>query len=159
MKIRQGTKKDLPFLKEMLYEAFFWNPEVVRPEYEEFLNNPEFKKLLNEWGRPWDRAVVAEIDNKPIGAAWYRLWTEEEHSYGFVDSETPELGIAVKADFRSKGIGRELLIALIEIARKDGAKAISLSVDPENYACHLYGTEGFVKIGESGTSWTLVLYL
>ena len=86
MRIRQGTKKDLPFLKEMLFEAFFWNPDLERLDYQEFLQNTEFIKLLSKWGRPGDRAVIAEENEKPIGAAWFRFWTEENHSYGFVDS-------------------------------------------------------------------------
>lgn len=159
MKIRKGTKKDLPFLKEMLFEAFFWNPDLERPGYQEFLQHPEFGKLLSKWGRPGDRAVIAEDNEKPIGVAWYRFWTDENHSYGFVDSDTPELGIGVDASFRSRGVGRALLRKLIEVARSKGIKTMSLSVDPANYACKLYGSEGFVKVGESGTSWTLLLRL
>ena len=159
MKIRKARKTDLPFLKEMLFEAFFWNPDLDRPDYDEFFQQPEFNKLLSGWGRSGDMAVIAEIENEPVGAAWYRFWTEKNHSYGFVDSETPELGMAVKNKFRSQGIGRALLRELIEIARNEGIKTVSLSVDPDNYACKLYGSEGFIKIGESGTSWTLLLYL
>ncbi len=159
MKIRTGTKEDLPFLKEMLFEAFFWNPDFERPDYKEFLLHPEFSKLLSKWGCPGDRAVIVEKNGKLIGAAWYRFWTEENHSYGFVYPETPELGIGVNASFRSKGVGHVLLRELIEIARSEGIKTMSLSVDPSNYACKLYGSEGFVKVGESGTSWTLLIYL
>jgi len=159
MKIRNATKTDMPFLKEMLFEAFFWNPEMDRPDFDDFMKHPEFKKLLSSWGRSGDIAIIAEVDNLPVGAAWFRYWTEENHSYGFVDENTPELGIAVKNNFRSQGIGRALLCDLIEVARDKGNKTLSLSVDPNNYACTLYGKEGFVKIGESGTSWTLLLYL
>jgi [ribosomal protein S18]-alanine N-acetyltransferase len=159
MKIRTGTKQDLSFLKEMLFEAFFWNPDVERPDYDEYSLYGEFKKLLYGWGRLGDNAIIAEIDNKPVGAAWYRFWSEENHSYGFIDSNTPELGIAVNSDSRSQGIGRALLRELIDIARNNRIKTISLSVDPNNYACKFYGSEGFVKVGESGTSWTLLLYL
>ena len=159
MKIRLSTKTDLPFLKKMLFEAFFWNPDLDRPGYQEFLQHPEFSKLMSKWGRPVDRAVIAVENDKPIGAAWYRFWTDENHSYGFVDSETPELGIGVVDSFRSKGVGRDLLRELIEVARTEGIKTMSLSVDPANYACKLYGSEGFVKVGESGTSWTLLIYL
>ncbi|MBI3304434.1 MAG: GNAT family N-acetyltransferase [Deltaproteobacteria bacterium] len=159
MNIRTGNREDLPFLEQMLYEAFFWHPNQVRPELEEFIEHPEFHKLLSEWGRPGDRAVIAEADGTPIGAAWYRLWTEENHSYGFVDASTPELGIAVHPRHRSKSVGRALLRELIEAARKDGFASLSLSVDPSNYARQLYESEAFVKVGESGTSWTMILQL
>lgn len=88
-----------------------------------------------------------------------RISTEENHSYGYVNHETPELGIGVDAEHRSKGIGRKLLRALCEIARIDGCNSISLSVDPSNFARKLYESEGFVKVGKSGTSWTMLLQL
>ena len=159
MNIRTGNENDLPFLKQMLFEAFFWSPDYPRSELQEFLQQPEFRKLLSEWGRPGDKAVIAEEDDMPLGAAWYRFWTEENHFYGFVDTETPELGIAVRTNHRSKGVGRALIRALINAARDQGIQAISLSVDPSNFARQLYESEGFVKSGESSTSWTMILHL
>ncbi|MEK7730199.1 MAG: GNAT family N-acetyltransferase [candidate division KSB1 bacterium] len=155
MIIRIGTHNDLPFLEHMLFEAFFWNPDYPRPEVQKFMQHPEFRKLLSDWGRVGDKAVIAEENETPIGAAWYRLWTAENHSYGFVDSETPELGMAVRASHRGKGAGRMLLRGLIAAASEDGFRALSLSVDPSNFARQLYESEGFIKVGESGTSCTM----
>jgi hypothetical protein len=67
--------------------------------------------------------------------------------------------MAVRRDHRSKGFGRRLLDALIQTARADGFPALSLSVSPLNCARQLYEFMGFRKIGESGTSWTLLLSL
>jgi len=50
-----------------------------------------------------------------------------------------------------------MLRKIVEIARDDGYPGLSLSVDPANFACKLYESEGFVKVGESGTSWTYKL--
>jgi len=122
----------------MLLEAFSWDSAGPRPTLAEFREHPEFTKLLADWGRLGDRGVVAE---------------------GFVNAETPELGIAVASAHRSKGVGRTLLRALIEIARADGHPALSLSMSPSNYALPFYESEGFHKVGESGTSWTLLLQL
>ena len=158
-KIRVGVREDLPFLEQMLFEAFFWNPQQTRPKLRQFVQNPEFRKLLADWGRAGDQAVIAEEEGASTGAAWYRFWTAENHSYGFVDSATPELGIAVRANRRAQGLGRALLRALIASARSEGIQALSLSVDPANFARRLYEAEGFVKIGESGTSWTMRLQL
>jgi len=143
----------------MLFEAFFWNPQQTRPEFELFWVEPEFKKLLANWGKPGDRSLIAEKDHLPVGAAWYRFWTEENHSYGFISDRIPELGIAVDKAFRSQGIGRVLLRELIKLAKNEELEAVSLSVDPNNYALILYKSEGFEKFGESGTSWTLICYL
>jgi ribosomal protein S18 acetylase RimI-like enzyme len=76
-----------------------------------------------------------------------------------VDAGIPELGIAIAPGRRSKGLGRSLLRALIEAARADRFAALSLSVSPSNFARQLYESEGFQKVGESGTSWTLLLVL
>ena len=46
---------------------------------------------------------------------------------------------------------------LIAAAREEEIRALSLSVDPANFAHQLYESEGFVKVGESGTSWTMKL--
>jgi ribosomal protein S18 acetylase RimI-like enzyme len=157
MQIREAGPTDLAFLAEMLFEAFFWDAAEPRPAFAEFRKHPEFTKLLAGWGRPGDRALIAEQGGTMLGAAWFRLWTPQLHSYGFVDAGTPELGLAVVPDFRARGVGRALLQALIQAARADGYAALSLSVDPANRARHLYESEGFRKVGESGTSWTLLL--
>lgn len=159
MRVRSVASDDLFYLEHMLLEAFFWDQTAPRPPLDEFRNEPEFRKLLSGWGRHGDLAVIAEDAGVPVGAAWYRLWTAENHSYGFVDKHTPELGIGVSPSHRSKGVGRLLLRALVDAARRDGFAALSLSVSPENFARQLYESEGFRRVGESGTSWTLLLKL
>jgi ribosomal protein S18 acetylase RimI-like enzyme len=156
MRIRPGGADDLGFLERMLFEAFFWDPAAERPPLAAFRETAEFAKLLAGWGRRGDRAVVAERHGAPLGAAWFRLWTPELHSYGFVDARTPELGIAVAPAHRARGFGRALLDGLVEVARADGHPALSLSVAPANPARRLYESLGFRRVGESGTSWTLL---
>lgn len=155
MEIRRGTPGDLPFLEAMLFEAFFWDPALRRPDLAAFREGEEFRKLLAGWGRPGDLAVVAEDGATKLGAAWYRLWTDAHHSYGFVDARTPELALGVAAPARRRGVGRALLRALVTAARAEGHPALSLSVAPQNAARRLYESEGFRRVGASGTSWTL----
>jgi GNAT superfamily N-acetyltransferase len=160
LKIRPANPGDLSFLEVMLFEAFFWNPASARPELAAFRrSNPEFVKLLSGWGRRGDWAAIAEDNDRQVGAAWFRLWTPDLHSYGYVDSQTPEVAIAVSKRDRRKGVGRALLDALIEQARADGFSALSLSVDPANPSRVLYEAMGFRRVGTSGTSWTLRLRL
>jgi GNAT superfamily N-acetyltransferase len=159
VQLRPGSTTDLDFLKEMLFEAFFWDTSATRPLLASFRDTPEFSKLLAGWGRQGDRAIVAKESGTRIGAAWFRLWTPELHSYGFVDVVTPEIAMAVRQEYRSKGLGRRLLHALVETARAESVPALSLSVSPLNFARQLYESAGFRKIGESGTSWTLLLSL
>jgi len=157
MNIRIGSIGDLNFAKEMLFEACFWDASAERPDFNKFFKIPEIYKILSDWGRAGDKLIIAENEQENIGAAWYRLWKEENQSYGFVDAKTPELGTGIRAKYRSKGIGRKLLQKLIDTARSEGFKALSLSVDLGNFARYLYESEGFKKVGESGTSWTYML--
>ena len=160
MHIRETVEGDCSFLKQMLFEAFFWDPTVSRPSLAAFSADSEFRKLLNEWSvRPGDKGLIAEQEAVGIGAAWFRLWTTDVHSYGFVGSTVPEVSMGVKEGCRSRGVGRALLGSLVEVARADGYPALSLSVSPKNYALKLYTSMGFRRVGESGSSWTLVLSL
>jgi ribosomal protein S18 acetylase RimI-like enzyme len=159
--IRSGSAGDLPFLQVMLLEAFFWDTSGhhagrPRPALAEAAGRPEFSLWLAGWGRPGDVALIAEQQGRPVGAVWFRLWTTEAHSYGFIDERTPELALAVAPDARARGIGRALLRAACDAAARSGFPALSLSVDPGNVARRLYQSEGFTKVGEAGTSWTML---
>ncbi len=153
--LRVGTALDLPLLEQMLAEAFLWNVSA-RPTLAELRRRPEFALLLAGWGRAGDHALIAERAGLGAGAIWFRLWSAEQHSYGFVDERTPELGLGVAPAFRRQGIGKALLRGALELAAAHGYPALSLSVAPDNPARRLYEAQGFVKVGEAGTSWTLL---
>ncbi|MEP7050062.1 MAG: N-acetyltransferase [Pseudomonadota bacterium] len=142
--IRRTRADDVQFLREMLFEAAYWRSTRPRPSLEEGLAHPELAKVLAGWGRPGDLGMIAtDGQGARIGAAWMRLWTESEHSYGFVDAETPELGIGVRREFRRHGVGTALLLAVLGRAREDGVPRVSLSVEIENVARLLYERFGF----------------
>jgi ribosomal protein S18 acetylase RimI-like enzyme len=159
MNIRPATTDDVEFLKKMLYEAAAWNPDWPREQVIEALADPMLERYHRDWGREGDAGVIAELAGEPIGAAWYRLFSTEAPGHGFVDEETPELSIAVVPLHRRKGIGETLLRALISEARQQGLHAVSLSVAPHNRSRMMYERTGFVKVGEEGESWTMLLKL
>jgi GNAT superfamily N-acetyltransferase len=113
------------------------------------------RSALTPMSVPGDAAAIVIEDYWPVGAAWYRLFTRDEPGYGFVDEQTPEISIAVVPNKRGGGHGSQLLEALIQRARDDGYKALSLSVEPDNPALKLYERLGFRKVGETGGSWTM----
>jgi ribosomal protein S18 acetylase RimI-like enzyme len=152
--IRPGSRHDARFLRDMLKHAYYWRERMPTGP----IDAPVQRYVLN-WGRPGDASVIAFDEGNPVGAAWYRLFKEQERGYGFVDEQTPELSIAVVPSRRGKGLGDELLTALLEQARQDGYKQISLSVEPENPALRLYERHGFRKLAEDGGSWTMVAKL
>lgn len=156
-KIRLGKTNDIEFLREMLFEAVYWRPGIKRPPIKQGLSHPDISKILYGWGRKGDTAIIAESpEGRCIGAAWYRFWTDEIHSFGYVNKESPELGMAVVGEYRGKGIGSVLLKELIDVAAEKGIKKISLSVENDNPAVHLYRRHGFKKIGSLDNSWTMV---
>jgi len=151
---------DKGFLMKMLYESIFIEKEK-KPPMDELLNSNELKKYHQEWGRTGDKALMAVDHNgTPIGAVWFRLFTKKEKSYGFVDEQTPEIGIAIEESVRNKGLGTQLMNSIIEEAKKDGYKTISLSVDMKNeHAVHLYQKLSFAVMHSDKTSYTMLLHL
>jgi ribosomal-protein-alanine N-acetyltransferase len=142
--IRRGDGNDVSFLRDMLKHAYYWR--WIDPETDDL----PVARYWQGWGRPGDRLLVAVDGFQPVGAAWFRLFPPEAAGYGFVDGRTPELTIAVVPSRRGRGLGKELLEALLAQAREDGYESVSLSVEPENPALHLYERHGFTKVGERG---------
>jgi ribosomal protein S18 acetylase RimI-like enzyme len=112
--IRPGTPQDARFLRDMLRHAYYWRP----PEEAEGGVHP--MNYVENWGRPGDAAMIAVDQGFPVGAAWYRLFKDDEPGYGFVDEETPELAIAIVPSRRGRGLGKELLATLVRIAAERG---------------------------------------
>jgi ribosomal protein S18 acetylase RimI-like enzyme len=148
--IRRGGAQDLRFLRDMLHHAYYWRERVP---------GSLVSRYVRGWGRPGDTAVVALDGGFPVGAAWYRVFSPDEPGYGFVDEQTPELAIAVVPSQRGKGVGEQLLLALIERARQAGYSSLSLSVEPGNPARKLYERHGFRVVDEGAEAWTMVARL
>ena len=148
--LRRGGTQDVRFLRDMLVHAYYWRARVP---------GSLVSRYVRGWGRPGDTAVIALEGGFPVGAAWYRLFREDEPGYGFVDAETPELAIAVVPSKRGHGIGDELLQALLSKARAAGYQRLSLSVEPGNPARKLYERHGFSVVDEGADAWTMVAEL
>jgi len=153
-KIRPMTPADQSFLWEMLYQSLYV-PQGNAPFERDVVKHPDIAKYVKEWGREDDSGFVAiDENNRPLGAVWLRLLKDEERGFGYVDSRTPELGIAVLPEYRGKGIGADLLSRLIEAAA-DSYESISLSVAAENPALRLYQRLGFKEVGRCAGSITM----
>jgi ribosomal protein S18 acetylase RimI-like enzyme len=156
IKFRVSSLNDIPFLKQILYEAAYWRG-LEQPTLEKGLSTPELSKLLANWGRDGDIAIIAEMESTQIGAAWYRFWNDENHSYGYVSSQVPELAIGVLDLHRGKGVGRKLLECLLEEASVRGHNRLSLSVERDNPALKLYESVGFKRIGTLENAYTMII--
>lgn len=155
IRCRPAKAEDYTFLATMLGEAAVWRPDKPTPTADEVMADPRYALYLAGWPRPGDYGLVAEQDG-PLGAAWYRVFTEADHGHGFVAEDVPELSIAVIASRRHDGVGRRLLVDLIGTSVTQGFRALSLSVAENNPARALYTSTGFVPVKKSGHTWTMI---
>jgi GNAT superfamily N-acetyltransferase len=142
----------------MLEAAFNWRAGKTLLTPEQIMSRPDASHYVAGWPRDGDVGFIAE-EGEPVGAAWWRFFTEADPGYGFVSAATPEISIGVTAAHRSGGVGTRLLRRLIAEATSLSLDALSLSVEPENFAADLYRRLGFVPVGTVGGSLTMVLPL
>lgn len=98
--------------------------------------------------RPGGAGYVAWDGEQRLGAVWYRRFTDEVHGEGYLDAGTSVLAIAVIPEARGRGVGRTLMEAAHERARRDGLRLVGLSVDDGNPAKRLYEALGYVDRGD-----------
>ena len=155
--LRTSQLADLPFLRKMLYEAVFWRASANKPSLEDGLAYPDVSRALVDWGeRDGDTTVIATTDSIPIGAAWYRFWTDSNFTNGYIDEITPVLGIGVHRDYRHQGVGGKMIERLIDRASKHSIQRMSLSVSKDNYAINLYKQQGFSEYVDKGNAVIMV---
>lgn len=156
--VRPASETDSDFLQRMLVVAADWRPDVALRSVEDVLADPALAHYVEGWPRHDDFGVIAEDSRgEPLGAAWCRYFFADDSGYGFVSPDVPELSMGVVAEARGAGVGRTLLVELIAEARTRGISQLSLSVELDNYARHLYSSLGFRVTDEGDGSATMVL--
>ena len=124
MEIFTMTLEDLEQMKDTLYSDFdnFWSYNVLKQELEN--KNTTY--------------IVAKENDEVVGFAGLSTCLDEATLNNIV----------VKKSHRNRGIGGELLEALIELCSELRMKAFTLEVDTENEpAIHLYEKFGFKNLG------------
>lgn len=111
------------------------------------------------WGETWNRRQVSDAIVMPnthavlIDTSGQRISKDTQvDAVGFaltkyVPAEEELLLIAVRPEFRRRGIGRRLIDLLVTDARERGAERIFLEMRENNPAASLYGEVGFEPIG------------
>ncbi|AWH16391.1 ribosomal-protein-alanine N-acetyltransferase [Stenotrophomonas sp. ZAC14D2_NAIMI4_7] len=99
---------------------------------------------------PWTRGIFLDC----LRAGYPGLAMEQDGlliGYGVLSLAADEahvLNICIDPLVQSRGLGRQLLRALVEMARNRGAQRVFLEVRPSNMpALRLYHSEGFNEIG------------
>ena len=151
-KIRKIKETEYPLLKDFLYEAIFV-PDGVEPPPKSIVDTPELQVYISGFGsKPHDIALIAEADNKAIGAVWVRIMND----YGHIDNETPSFAISLYKEYRGRGIGTEMMKDMLVILKDRGYRQASLAVQKANYAVKIYCKVGFEIVDENDEEYIMV---
>ena len=123
--LREMELKDLDYIIEIEKEAFTtpWSKSAFKKEITE--------NLLAKY-------IVAEVDGEPVGYAGIWLILDEGHI----------TNIAVKKESRGQGIGKYLIMGLIDFCKKSKLVNMTLEVRQSNIiAQNLYKKYGFIDCG------------
>lgn len=151
VEIRPLREEEYPLVAMFLYDAIFIPPGSSTPPIS-VVNEPVLRPYWEHFGTCGDLCLVAESGGQLVGA----VWTRQIHGCGFVDEKTPELSISVKQPWRGKGLGTALLVAMLELLKKNGYEQLSLSVQKTNPAVRLYERLGFQKYSKQAEDFILL---
>jgi len=150
--IRTIRPEERPLLNDFLYEAIFV-PEGMAAPPRSILEQADLQVYVRDFGKePNDHCLVAECNGKIAGAVWVRVMED----YGHIDNNTPSLAISLYKEYRSRGIGTQLLLHMLDLLRQKGYGQVSLSVQKANYALRLYQKVGFEVIADRGDEVLMV---
>lgn len=153
--IRAINEKEYSVLDDFLYEAIFIPQGAAAPP-REIIYQPELQVYVADFGkRKGDRALVAEVDNKIVGAVWVRIMED----YGHIDDDTPSFAISLYEGYRGRGIGTALMREMLSVLGKEGYKQASLAVQKENHAVKMYKKVGFEIIDENEEEYIMLCKL
>lgn len=154
-KIREIEKNEYELLNDFLYEAIFIPKGTEKPP-KDIIKNKELQVYVKDFGtNKHDNCLVAEYENKIVGACWTRIMND----YGHIDNETPSFAISLYEEYRGKGIGTDLMLKMLELLKQKGYKQASLAVQKENYAVKMYKKVGFEIIDENDEEYIMICRL
>ena len=143
--IREMESNEYHLLDEFLYQAIFI-PEGVTPPPKSIILNPTLRIYIDDFGKGNDDiCLCAEVGEKVVGAVWTRI----VNGFGHVDEETPEFAISLYKEYRSLGIGTEMMLKMLDVLRGKGYKRTTLAVQKANYALKMYQKVGFSIVDEN----------
>ena len=153
--IRELQKQEYPLLDNFLYEAIFI-PEGVEPPPKTIITSPELQIYVKHFGElKDDKGLVAEVDDKIVGAVWVRIMND----YGHIDAETPSLAISLYKEYRGFGIGTVMMKEILALLKTHEYKQVSLSVQKANYASKMYQQIGFEIVTENEEELVMICHL
>lgn len=124
MPIRKAQETDLPIILELMNHAILNTTSIY--EYKR-----RDQKYMEAWFFERQAAkfpvLIYEIDREPVAFGTYGNFRS-----GSAYRSSVEHSVHVHQDFQGKGIGKKLLLDLIERAKKEGRHAMIAGIDSEN---------------------------
>jgi ribosomal-protein-alanine N-acetyltransferase len=128
----------------------------------QFVESAEFRPMTAEhldqvieiehraYLHPWTKGIFK--DCLRVGySCWVCGGSEDIYGYGVLSvavGEAHVLNVCVDPKYQNQGIGRRLLIQMIDVARRRNADTVLLEVRPSNRgAIKLYESMGFNEVG------------
>lgn len=151
--IIRGMKPiEYTLLEGFLYEAIFI-PEGIAIPSKSIIYTPELQVYISDFGtQQHDRALVAEVRDKVVGAVWVRIMND----YGHIDDNTPSFALSLYKEYRGLGIGTQMMREMLRILKNYGYVQASLAVQKANYAVKMYRKVGFKIVGETKEEYIMV---
>lgn len=159
VEIRGIKNNETYMLGEFMYESIY-QPNPSTPYPKDIIYIPNIRIYWDNWGHSKDdHCLVAIINNNIVGVVWSRNFHGEIKGYGFIDEDTPEIGIAIYKEYRNYGIGTTMMKQMLKYLFQKGYHQVSLSVSKGNPAINLYRRLGFYVVEENMDDFILVIKL
>ena len=140
MHIREAKYGDLKIILDIMNDAILNTTSIYdyKIRTNEFVENWFTKKRSDNMP-----VLVCEINDQAVAYGSYGIFRAWD-AYKF----SVEHSIYVHKDFQGQGIGRQLLIALIDKAKKDGYHTMIAGIDASNQKSIGFHTKlGFFEVG------------
>lgn len=148
--VRTADAGDAAFIAQAALLATH-DPGVTLPDPSAVAHVAHHARYFVGWPRSGDFGVVAQVEGRPVGAAWCRCFDADEREHPIMDSRAPELVVAVAPESRNAGIGEDLVKNALSEAKSLGHPAVELTVGAHRpWLVALYERCGFTAIAESG---------
>ncbi len=137
MTIRVATEDDITAIRKLAHDI--WWPtyqSIVSPEQISFMLDTMYSKPALETQLQRETFLIAERNLEPVAFASFSRFDTEKHIFKLHK-------IYILPSEQGNGIGRRLISAIEEEARKEKGETLELNVNRKNPAFHFYKKQGF----------------
>lgn len=153
--IREIKEQEYYLLEDFLYEAIFIPKGAAAPP-KSIIQQPELQVYIADFGKKKDDiGLVAEVDEKIVGAVWVRIMND----YGHLNDTTPSFAISLYKEYRGFGIGTAMMKKMLCVLKERGYTQSSLAVQKANVAVEMYKKVGFQIVEEKGEEYLMLCNL